>query len=145
MNVLAAVPDIGLDLRKLPDLADAATRARLSSSAISAFFAIVEKWELRNEDAMALLGGASHGRYYELKKSRKGLLSQDELTRVSLLIGIFKALNILFGQRLANQWTSRPNSNPLFNNAPPLELLRRGGVPGMIGVRRLLDHRRGGR
>lgn len=145
MNALAVVPDLGLDLRKLPDLADGATRARLSPPAISAFFAIVEKWQLRNEDAMALLGGASHGRYYELKKNRKGLLSQDELTRISLLIGIFKALNILFSQRLANQWTSRPNSNPMFNNAPPLELLVRGGVPGMIGVRRLLDSRRGGR
>jgi uncharacterized protein (DUF2384 family) len=145
MNALAVIPDIGLDLRKLPDLADAATRTRLSPPAISAFFAIVEKWGLRNEAAMALLGGASHGRYYELKKHRKGLLSQDELTRISLLIGIFKALNILFSQRLANQWTSRPNSNPMFNNAPPMELLVRGGVPGMIGVRRLLDHRRGGR
>jgi uncharacterized protein (DUF2384 family) len=145
MNALAVVPDIGLDLRKLPDLADAATRSRLSPAAISAFFAIVEKWDLRNEDAMALLGGTSHGRFYELKKNRKGLLSQDELTRISLLIGIFKALNILFSQRLANQWTSRPNSNPMFNNAAPLQVLVRGGVPGMIGVRRLLDHRRGGR
>jgi uncharacterized protein (DUF2384 family) len=145
MNALSVVPDLGLDLRRLPDLADAATRVRLSPSAIAAFFAIVEKWQLRNEDAMALLGGASHGRYFELKKNRKGLLSQDELTRISLLIGIFKALNILFSQRLANQWTSRPNSNPMFNNAPPLQFLARGGVPGMIGVRRLLDSRRGGR
>lgn len=145
MNALAVVPDIGLDLRKLPDLADAGTRARLSPPAVAAFFSIVEKWQLRNEDAMELLGGTSHGRYYQLKKNRKGLLSQDELTRISLLIGIFKALNILFSQRLANQWTSRPNSNPMFNNAPPLDLLVRGGVPGMIGVRRLLDHRRGGR
>lgn len=145
MNALSVVPDLGLDLRKLPDLADAAARVRLSPPAIAAFFAIVDKWQLRNEDAMALLGGASHGRYFELKKNRKGLLSQDELTRISLLIGIFKALNILFGQRLANQWTSRPNSNPMFNNAPPLQFLARGGVPGMIGVRRLLDSRRGGR
>jgi uncharacterized protein (DUF2384 family) len=145
MNALAVVPDLGLDLRKLPDLAAATTRSRLSRPEIEAFFAIVEKWDLRNEDAMALLGGTSHGRYYELKKNRKGLLSQDELTRISLLIGIFKALNILFSQRLANQWTSRPNSNPMFNDAPPLELLMRGGVPGMISVRRLLDARRGGR
>lgn len=145
MNALAVVPDLGLDLRKLPDLADAATRACLSAPAIAAFFAIAEKWELRNEDAMALLGGASHGRYFELKKNRKGLLSQDELTRISLLIGIFKALNILFNRRLANQWTSRPNSNPMFNDAPPLQFLTRGGVPGMLGVRRLLDSRRGGR
>ncbi|HZQ96581.1 MAG TPA: antitoxin Xre-like helix-turn-helix domain-containing protein [Candidatus Sulfotelmatobacter sp.] len=145
MNALAAVPDLGLDLRKLPDLADPATRARLSTPAIEAFFAIVDKWQLRNEDAMTLLGGTSHGRYFELKRNRKGLLSQDELTRISLLIGIFKALNILFGQRLANQWTSRPNSNPMFNGAAPLQYLSRGGVPAMIGVRRLLDSRRGGR
>lgn len=145
MNALAVVPDLGLDLRKLPDLADAATRARLSPPAISAFFSIIGKWQLRNEDAMALLGGASHGRYFELKKNRKGLLSQDELTRISLLIGIFKALNILFSQRLANQWPSRANSNPMFNDAPPLQFLTRTGVPGLIGVRRLLDSRRGGR
>jgi len=145
MNALAVLPDIGLDLRKLPDLGDAATRRRLSQPAIEAFFVIVDKWGLRNEDAMALLGGISHGRYYELKKNHKGLLSQDELTRISLLIGIFKALNILFSQKLANQWTLRPNSNAMFHNAPPLELLVRGGVPGMIGVRRLLDSRRGGR
>ena len=145
MNALAVVPDLGLDLRKMPDLADPATRARLSPPAIVAFFAIVDKWQLRNEDAMSMLGGISHGRYFELKRHRKGLLSQDELTRISLLVGIFKALNILFGQRLANQWTSRPNSNPMFNGAPPLQYLSRGGVPAMIGVRRLLDSRRGGR
>jgi uncharacterized protein (DUF2384 family) len=145
LNALAVVPDIGLDLKKVPDLGDVATRARLSAPAIAAFFAIAEKWDVRNEDAMALLGGISHGRYYELKKSRKGLLSQDELTRISLLIGIFKALNILFSQRLANQWASRPNSNVMFSNIAPLQMLIRGGVPAMIGVRRLLDSRRGGR
>ena len=145
MNALAVVPDLGLDLRKIPDLADPATRARLSPAAIVAFFSIVDKWQLRNEDAMTMLGGISHGRYFDLKRNHKGLLSQDELTRISLLIGIFKALNILFGQRLANQWTSRPNSNPMFNGGPPLQYLSRGGVPAMIGVRRLLDSRRGGR
>jgi uncharacterized protein (DUF2384 family) len=145
MNALSILPDLGLDLRKLPDLGDATTRARLSKPAMIAFFAVADRWELRNEDAMALLGGISHGRYYELKKNRKGVLSQDELTRISLLIGIFKALNILFSQRLANQWASRPNSNAMFNNIPPLQLLVRGGVPAMLGVRRLLDSRRGGR
>ena len=91
--------------RKVPDLADPGTRLRLTPAAIAAFFSIVEKWGLRNEDAMALLGGTSNGRYFELKKKHKRALSQDELTRISLLVGIFKALNILFNTRLANQWT----------------------------------------
>jgi uncharacterized protein (DUF2384 family) len=145
MALLSAAPDLGLDLRKVPDLTDAATRKRLSRSAIEVFFRIIEVWNLRNEDAMTLLGGISHGRYYDLKRNREGILTQDELTRVSLLIGIFKALNILFSQKLAHQWISRPNSNPMFHNEPPLLVLTRGGVPGMISVRRLLDSRRGGR
>src|ERR1035441_5045809 len=85
------------------------------------------------------------GRDYGLKKSRKGVLTQDELTRISFLIGIFKALNILFSEKLANQWVSRPNSNPMFKNQPPLACLIQGGMPGMRAVRRLLDSRRGGR
>lgn len=137
------VPDLGLDLRKIPDLADAATRKRLSPSAIVAFFKIVEKWDVKNEDAMALLGGVSNGRYYALKKAHRGLLTQDELTRVSLLIGIFKALNILFSQKLADQWISRPNTNPMFTQGTPLDAMK-GGMPAIIGVRRLLDSRRGG-
>jgi uncharacterized protein (DUF2384 family) len=145
MTASTVLPDLGLDLRKLPDLTDPATRKRLSPAAIEAFFRIVETWDLKNEDAMVLLGGVSNGRYYELKRSRNGVLTQDELTRVSLLIGIFKSLNILFSRKLANQWISRPNSNPMFNGAPPLVVLIQGGVLGMIGVRRLLDSRRGGR
>jgi len=138
-------PDLGLDLRKLPALNDSGTREKLSPAAIEAVLKIAEKWDLRNADTMRLLGGISNGRYYALKKSHKSVLTQDELTRVSLLIGIFKALNILFSEKLANRWVSRSNSNPMFNNAPPLVLLIEGGMPGMLAVRRLLDSRRGGR
>jgi uncharacterized protein (DUF2384 family) len=138
----SGIADLGLDLKRLPDLTDPSTRERLSPAAVEAFFRIVEKWNLRNEDAMALLGGVSNGRFHALKKSRQGPLAQDELTRVSLLIGIFKALNILFGSKLANQWVSRPNSNPMFSGGAPLKILK-AGVPGMMGVRRLLDSRRG--
>jgi uncharacterized protein (DUF2384 family) len=141
----ALLPDLGLDLRKMPDLTKPAIRKKLSSAAIVAFFKIAEKWELKNDAAMALLGGVSSGRYYELKRRQHGVLTHDELTRVSLLIGIFKALNILFNQKLANQWVSRPNTYPMFANGRPVEVLIHGGVPGMLGVRRLLDSRRGGR
>jgi hypothetical protein len=67
------------------------------------------------------------------------------LTRISFLIGIFKSLNILFAERLADQWMSLANSNPIFHDASPLALLIEGGVPAMLQVRRLLDSRRGGR
>ncbi|HST09969.1 MAG TPA: MbcA/ParS/Xre antitoxin family protein [Terriglobales bacterium] len=143
--IVNVTPDLGLDLRRLPDLAEPETRARLSGPAIEAFFGVVDSWNVTGDDAMALLGGISNGRFYELKRTRRGVLTQDELTRVSLLIGVFKALNILFSRKLADQWVSRPNSNPMFGNTSPLNLLIRRGVPGMLDVRRLLDSRRGGR
>jgi uncharacterized protein (DUF2384 family) len=144
MNAALAIPDLGLEQRKVPDLGEPATRKRLSPAAIAAFFRIADAWNLGNEDAMRLLGGVSHGRYYGLKKTHKGLLTQDELTRVSLLIGIFKALNILFARKLADRWISLANSNPMFNGASPLVSLIEGGMPAMVQVRRLLDSRRGG-
>ena len=139
-----AVPDLGLDLRKMPDLADPGTRRRLSPAAITAFLKIMELWEIKNEQAMALLGGISNGKFHELKKSRRATLTQDELTRVSYLIGIFKALNILFSRKLANQWVGLANTNPMFKGSSPLELMVRTGMPGMMETRRLLDSRRGG-
>lgn len=138
------IADLGLHFRRPPDLTDAVTRKKLSPVAIQAIIRLTEKWDLNNEDAMALLGGISNGRYYELKKNRKGVLTQDELTRVSLLIGIFKALHILFSDKLANQWISRPNNNPMFNNAPPLIFMIEAGIPGLLNVRRLLDARGAG-
>jgi Protein of unknown function (DUF2384) len=87
----------------------------------------------------------SNGSYYQLKQDPRGkTLDQDRLMRISYLIGIFKSLNILYSQRLADQWMRLPNTNPIFGGRTPLDYLR-GGQPAMEIVRRLLDARRGGR
>jgi uncharacterized protein (DUF2384 family) len=145
MLARSVAPDLGLDLRKSPDLSDPKTRARLSPAAIAAFLKIVDLCGIRNEDAMALLGGMSNGKFHELKKSQRATLSQDELTRISYLIGIFKSLNILFSAKLANQWVQLPNTNPMFKGAAPIQVMVRLGMPAMMETRRLLDTRRGGR
>ena len=137
--------NLGLDFSKVPNLAEVATRQRLTPAALKAFFRICELWNIKAEDARTLLGGISHGSFFELKRSFDGDLSQDQLTRISLLIGIFKALNILFSKKLADQWITRPNLHPIFGNHAPLQFILRGGVLDMLEVRRLLDSRRGGR
>jgi hypothetical protein len=129
----------------LVDLTDRATRERLSPSALKGFFRIVEHWGLRDEDARALLGGLSNGPYYAWRKKPERTLDTDTLTRVSYLVGIFKALNILYGERLADDWVRLPNANPIFGGRTPLDYMKAGGVPAMQTVRRLLDARRGGR
>lgn len=119
-------------------------RDRLSPSAIKAFFKIMTKWNVRDEDARTLLGGVSNGQFYELKKNPDRTLDADTLTRISFLIGIFKALNILYSTKLADAWVQRLNTNPIFGGQTALAYMMKGGVPAMQTVRRLLDARRGG-
>jgi hypothetical protein len=127
------------------DLSLKSERERLSASALKGFFNLVDQWGIRDEDARGLLGGLSNGPYYMWKKQPpRRALETDTLTRISYLIGIFKALNILYGEKLADEWVRLPNTNRLFGGRRPLDYMLRGGVPAMQIVRRLLDARRGG-
>ncbi|HLH34111.1 MAG TPA: antitoxin Xre-like helix-turn-helix domain-containing protein [Alloacidobacterium sp.] len=128
----------------LPDLSRLEERRRLSPAALRAFFNIMERWGVRDEDARRLLGGISSGKYYQLKQDPRHVLDQDRLQRVSYLIGIFKALNILYSPRLADSWIQLANTNPIFGERTPLAYMLQGGTPAMERVRSLLDARRGG-
>jgi len=141
VNQLAA----GTAWEKPADLSSNDVLKQLSPSAVKAFLKIRELWKLRDEDARQLLGGISNGAFYELKKKARGTLDQDRLTRISILTGIFKGLNILYSKKLADRWIQLPNENPMFEGEPPLTYMIRGGLPAMLRVRQLLDSRRGGR
>jgi hypothetical protein len=126
------------------DLTDRAARERLSGPALRAFFNIIGRWQVRDEDARALLGGVTNGPYYELKRRPDRVLDVDRLTRVSLLVGIFKALNVLYSEALADRWIHLPNTNRVFGGVTPLAYMLQGGLPAILDVRRLLDARRAG-
>jgi len=135
----------GVSVDTPADLSRREVQERLSAAATAAFFRLAQDWGLRDEDARRLQGGVSNGAFYQLKRGRKKTLDQDRLTRISMLLGIFKALNILYSRKLADAWITRPNSNPMFAGEPPLAFMVRGGVPALMRVRQLLDARRGGR
>jgi hypothetical protein len=139
-----AYPATRYEPAPLVDLSDPAQRERLSPAAIRTFLNIAEKWGVRDEDARQLLGGVSNGTFYAMKKDPERVLDEDRLRRISYLIGIFKALNILHGEALADRWMTLPNRNRIFGGTTPLEYLIRGGLPAFQTVRRLLDARRGG-
>ncbi|MGH9504561.1 MAG: antitoxin Xre-like helix-turn-helix domain-containing protein [Terriglobales bacterium] len=145
---MTTVPNIqiaGVPLEKPADLSNRKTQESLSPSALVGFFRLADLWNLRDEDARGLLGGISNGAYYSLKRRPSKTLDQDKLTRISLLLGIFKALNILYSKKLADAWVRLPNSNPMFDGDSPLNSMIKGGVPAMLRVRQLVDARRGGR
>jgi hypothetical protein len=127
-----------------PDLSARDERERLSPAALRAFFNIMTRWQVRDEDARALIGGVTNGPFYEMKRNPDRVLDTDRLTRISYLIGIFKALNILHSRPLADEWVRLPNSNVIFAGQAPLAYMMRGGLPALQTVRRLLDARRAG-
>lgn len=108
----------------------------------------MDRWGIKDPDARHLLGGISSGSYYTLKRQTKPgsgrTLDQDTLTRISLLLGIFKALNILYSEKLADAWITLPNRNPMFRGQSPLAYMIERGQPGMLHLRQMLDARRGG-
>jgi uncharacterized protein (DUF2384 family) len=138
-------PVVGFPWDAAIDLWKKENRARLSPAAIKGLLRIASHWKLRDKDTRVLLGGISTGSFYGLKSRANKILDEDQLTRVSLLLGIFKALNILYGSKLADAWMGLPNSNPMFGGDSPLNYVKRGGIPALLRVRQLLDARRGGR
>jgi len=134
----------GVPWEQRADIGSKKVRERLSPTALRMFFRLIKHWKLRDEHARALLGGVSNGTFYKLKQQHTPTtLGQDQLIRISLLVGIFKALNILYSTELAHEWVRLPNTNPMFGGQTPLSYMLKG-QPAMLRVRQLLDARRGG-
>ena len=124
---------------------DPEVRKLMSAPAIRTFFNIMKIWNLGAEEERSLLGWPPPSTFYKYKAGEVGALSYDTLTRISLVLGIYKALHILFPEEeLADRWIKLPNSNPLFGGKPALSLIVDKGIDGLYQVRRLLDSRRGG-
>jgi hypothetical protein len=116
----------------------------LTAVALKAFRKLVEHWDLTNPEAAALLG-VSVSTWERIKRDAwDNYLSQDQLTRVSALTGIFKGLHLLFADDMAERWPRLENKGPLFNRSSPIDSMIAGGIPHMIEVRRYIDAVRGG-
>ena len=144
MNLAYVYPKSRFEPVDLIDLNAKSERERLSKSALKGFFNLIEKWGIRDEDARELLGGISSSAFYDWKKKPDRILEVDRITRVSYLIGIYKALHIIYGDKLADKWVTLPNKNVIFAGRTPLAFMLAGGVIAMQTMRALLDARRGG-
>lgn len=126
------------------DFSAAADRARLSSVALKAYRRLVAAWGLTGQQAAALLD-VSTSTWERLKQDgRERPLSQDQLTRISALVGIYKGLHLLFADDMADRWPRLDNRGPLFARTSPISSMLRGGIPQMLEVRRYVDAVRGG-
>lgn len=124
--------------------AKAEDRARLSAPALGAFRALAGQWALNNGEAAALLG-ISESTWDRIKRRHWDQpLSQDQLTRVSAAIGLYKGLHLLFVDAMADRWPKLANKGPIFRHKSPVQAMIEGGIPVMLETRRHVDAVRGG-
>jgi hypothetical protein len=144
MESSARRAEAGADAKNAQVRPEPEVRKRLSGPALRTFFNIAGIWGLSVADQRALLGWPAASTYHKYKAGDYGALSYDTLTRLSLILGIYKSLQVLYpDQRFADAWMRMPNSNPAFAGATPLSLAVNTGIDGLYRIRRLLDARRG--
>jgi len=108
-----------------------------------AFFQIMEAWGVDDGQARVLLGSPSRATFYTYKRGEGGALSHDRLDRISYVLGIYKALQLLFLQpHQADEWMRKPNV--AFGGQSALERTLGGSMVDLAAVRAYLDGVRGG-
>lgn len=99
-------------------------------------------WSITEEQASVLLGGISKRTYARWKEGEIARLTIDQKTRLSLLMGIHKALRILFLDKArVYAWVKKPND--AFGGRSALDIMLRGYLTDLIRVRSALDAARG--
>ncbi len=118
----------------------------LSAAGLRAFFNIARDWELNTDEQMVLLGSPGRSTFFKWKAAPGTAdLKRDTLERLSYLLGIYKALQILLpATAAADAWVKKPNSAPLFGGRSALDRMLGGNVADLVAVRQYLDARRGG-
>ncbi len=128
----------------LQNFADEEDRKRLTPAAVKALLRLVEAWDGSNAQGAALLG-VSDSTWDRMKAGKwDGVLNQDQLTRASALIGIFKGLHLLFADSMADRWPRLANRGRIFDRRSPIEAMIEGGIPLMLETRQYIDALRGG-
>ena len=125
-------------------------RRKLSGPGFRAFLAVADLWGLSEPERLMVLGLPARSTYFEwvskVQAGRDLTLSVDALLRVSAVLGVHKALRILFGGSKDEEvaWRRDPHDAPAFGGQPPMALLANGTQDGIMLVRRYLDAFRGG-
>ncbi|HEU5046798.1 MAG TPA: MbcA/ParS/Xre antitoxin family protein [Rickettsiales bacterium] len=117
----------------------------VSGAALRTFFNIAGAWGLDTEEQRILLGKPARSTFFNWKKNKPVALSHDTLERLSYILGIYKALQILLPQaEAADGWVKRANDAPIFGGKSALDRMLSGNVADLYVVRQYLDAQRGG-
>lgn len=118
----------------------------MAAAGLRAFFNIARDWRLTTEAQMILLGAPGRSTFFKWKAAPESAdLKRDTLERLSYLLGIYKALQILLPDTAAaDAWVNKPNQAALFGGKSALDRMLAGNVADLLAVRQYLDAQRGG-
>lgn len=117
---------------------------RLGAAGMRTFVGIADEWQLPVATRCTLLGAIGPSTYHKWRQGEVGTPSRDQLERLSLMLGIYKALRLLFSDDATGiRWLKAPNRDPNFGGQSPLERMCRGSIDDLWAVRRYLDGWRG--
>jgi hypothetical protein len=115
---------------------------RLTGPGLKAFFGVAKQWNLTVEEQLALLDlEHEENTLFVWRRDPPLRLGRDRLERISHILGIYKALRILYSQdaESGSSWVRRDNTALLFDGRPALDLMTKGGIPGLMATRIYLD------
>jgi hypothetical protein len=116
----------------------------LAGPALRAYFNIATAWNLSAAQQRVLLGNPPSSTFFKWKKECNGPVSRDVLERISYILGIYKALQILLPRSdRADAWITTPNTAPVFGGKSALQRMLAGNVSDLFVVRQYLDAQRG--
>ena len=114
------------------------------AAGLRAFVRIAELWHLTIAEQLTLLGLSSRSTYFKWRKDPVVRLPRDTLERISYVLGIYKALQLLLPDtRAADEWIRRPNEAAVFGGRSALDRMLSGNVADLYIVRQYLDAQRG--
>jgi hypothetical protein len=116
----------------------------MGAAGLRAFERIATAWGLTVGEQMRLLGIKSRSTYFKWRKDAAVDLPADTVERLSYLLGIYKALHLLFTDPVrADEWLRRANDAAPFGGGSALERMLSGQVADLYVVRQYLDAQRG--
>ena len=114
--------------------------AALSGPSLRAFGAIAGRWSLTKDEQMCLLGIGDVATLERWRSGAEVCLELETLTRISLALGIYAAINVLLPVTAsADAWMRAPNQAPIFGGRSALDRMLDGGLDDLFAVRRYLD------
>jgi Protein of unknown function (DUF2384) len=114
------------------------------AAGLRAFRRIAELWHLSIAEQLTLLGLSSRSTYFKWRNEPQVRVPRDTLERISYILGIYKALQLLLPDtRAADEWIRRPNEAAVFGGRSALDRMLSGNVADLYIVRQYLDAQRG--